>query len=117
MLMIDLDPVSEQQCFLREITLDFGAQRPFPCAAQHHVKNGGRRRDDNQKNGQQFEEDAVLQVSSTVLGISSDNYELSSRTKRRTYVLPGAMDDVCRGTCLLIRGKTLLRRLKPVSRP
>jgi len=67
MHMIDLDPVRKHQCLLREVPLDFSAQGPFPCTAKHHVKNEGRRGDDDQKDGQQFEEDAVLQVSSTVL--------------------------------------------------
>src|SRR5215468_10594305 len=76
MLMIDLQPVSKHQGLLREIALDFRAQRAFPRTAQHHVKDGGGRRDDNQKNGQQFEEDTVLQVSSTVLFGGRSSYEI-----------------------------------------
>src|SRR5215471_19157408 len=74
MLMIDLDPVSKHQRLLREIPFDFGAQRPFPGTAEHHVKNGSRRRDDNQKDRQQFEEDAVLQDSSTGVFAGSESY-------------------------------------------
>ena len=59
--VVDFDPVSKEQCLLFKIALDLRAQRSFPGVAQHHVKNSGRSGDDDQKDGEQLEEDAVLQ--------------------------------------------------------
>ena len=42
--------------------LDFGAQRGFPGAANHDVENSGGGGDNDQKNGEELEEDAVLHV-------------------------------------------------------
>ena len=52
----------EEKSFLGEIALDLGAQRGFPGADQHAVKDGGGSSDDDQEDGEEFEEDAVLHV-------------------------------------------------------
>src|SRR4051812_27308499 len=59
--VVDLHAVRKQQSLLREVAIDFRSQRGFPCAPQHDVKHGGRGGDNNQENGEQLEEDAVLQ--------------------------------------------------------
>ena len=60
---VGFDAVGEEESFLSEVALDFGAQRGFPGAAEHDVENGGGGGDDDQEDGQQFEEDAVLHES------------------------------------------------------
>lgn len=61
MRVVDFNSVGEEQGLLLKIALNLGPQRRFPGVADHHVKNGGRSGDDDQKNGKQLEEDAVLQ--------------------------------------------------------
>ena len=61
---VGFDAVGEQECLLREVALNLGAQRGFPGAADHDIENGGGGGDHDQENGEEFEEDAVLHVSS-----------------------------------------------------
>ena len=65
---IGFDAMGEQESLLGKVALNFGAERGFPCAAQHHVENGGSGCDHNHKNGEEFEENAVLHVLVVRLG-------------------------------------------------
>ena len=58
---IGFDAVSEQESLLGQIALDFGAQGGFPSVADDDVEDGGSGGNDDEKNGEQLEEDAVLQ--------------------------------------------------------
>ena len=60
MSAIVFDAVGEELSLLREVALDLGAQRGFPSAAEHDVESGSGRGDDDQEDGKEFEEDAVL---------------------------------------------------------
>jgi hypothetical protein len=61
MALIGFDAVSEEECFLDQIALDLGAQGGFPRVADDDVEDGGGGGNDDEKNGEQLEEDAVLQ--------------------------------------------------------
>ena len=60
--MIDFDTMGEEESLLREIAFDLGAQRSFPCATDHDVEGGSGSGDDDEENGKELEEDAVLHV-------------------------------------------------------
>ena len=60
-VVIGFYPMGEQESLLPEVAFDLRAQRHLPGRADHDVQNGGSGRDDDQKNGKQLEEDAVLQ--------------------------------------------------------
>jgi hypothetical protein len=61
---IGLDAMGEEQSFLGEVALDFGAQRGFPCAADHEVERDGRGGDHDEKSSEEFEKDAAFHRSS-----------------------------------------------------
>src|SRR5581483_685320 len=59
--MVGFHAMREQQSLLGEIALDLGAKRSFPRPADHNVENGSAGGDDDEEDGEQLEEDAVLQ--------------------------------------------------------
>src|SRR6476469_10263195 len=59
--LVGFDAVSEQESLLGKIAFDLGAQGGFPCVADDDVEDGGGGGNDDEKNGEQLEEDAVLQ--------------------------------------------------------
>ncbi len=61
--VVGFDAMREEKRLLCEVALDLGAQRGFPRAANHHVENDGGGGDDDHEDGEEFEEDAVLQFS------------------------------------------------------
>ena len=58
---VGFDAVGEEESLLGEIALDLGAQRSFPRVADDDVEDGGGGGNDDEENGEQLEEDAVLQ--------------------------------------------------------
>src|SRR4029077_16838671 len=59
---VDFDSMGEEESLLREVAFDLGAQRSFPCATDHDVEGGSGSGDDDEENGKELEEDAVLHV-------------------------------------------------------
>ena len=59
---VGFDTVREEKRFLSQVALNLSAQRGFPGAANHDVKNSGGGGDNDQENGEELEEDAVLHV-------------------------------------------------------
>ena len=59
--VVDFDAMGEEQSFLRQVALDFGAERGLPGATDHDVEDDRGGGNHDQENGEQFEEDAVLQ--------------------------------------------------------
>jgi hypothetical protein len=60
MRVVDFYAMGKQQSFLSEVALNLSAERSFPCASDHDVEDRSRRGDDDQEDGKQLEEDAVL---------------------------------------------------------
>src|SRR5512141_2193534 len=77
MAAIDFYAMSEEQRLLRKVTLDLGTERGFPRTAQHDVENRGGGSDDDQEDGEQLEEDAVLHESGVLTNILLWNATIS----------------------------------------